>query len=273
MTQHRSSLRHPVPVLKSRYLLNRRASRCLLGVTSTDLVALATSSAGGVTGSQGLGGTSTQLAQNGVSIANSSVATGLIVTATSSRMVRLPEDFETTASSPGKVDEPVIIAETTIIDAALKSLQDGAAALVASIDNLMGRLPINGATPLNPDAATELASSGANEMAVQAAALVQGDAPGPSSETDNGVARGGWERACAIVLVTTSFVTEACVKWHGGPPLLYRGERSRRAFLSPGSGRSLCSMLRKIPRLPLTCVRSVLGHRSWSAPVRIPTSE
>ena len=195
---------------------------------------------GGVTGSQGLGGTATQLVQNTTTIPNSSFTTGLVVTATSIPLGDLPEKSDTTPGNPGKAGEKTVIATAAVIDVSLAGLQDKVHALVASVADLVERWTINGPLPLNPDTALEVASIGAGGMAEQAIQVVQGNQPGPSSGAEDGRAKGGWERAWVIVMVTTSLITEAYGRWQGSVrPSRCRPNRSRRGCLANGYRASL----------------------------------
>jgi hypothetical protein len=246
------------------------------GSISTDLVVLSTSSMGGVTGSQGFGEVSALLAANAGAVARSSVTSGLIAMATSLHLVDLPEVSDTALPevsaailTKGTQEKSAVAAEPPVIDLALSELGHNVQSLVASIAYLFERFETGGFVSAHPDTALGSAGTGPDGV-IDRTALVS--PVSPASEESH-AAEGTWERTWAIVLITTSFVTEACARWQGGRPVLDGKERSGRVCVDSGHDPATSPSRTIIPRLFHTCFRAVSPQSLRNNSVRVPARE
>ncbi|MGO9601762.1 MAG: Ig-like domain-containing protein [Isosphaeraceae bacterium] len=258
------------------FLIQPQGGASFPGSISTDLVALSTGSMGGVTGSQGFGEASMQLAANASAVARSSVTSGLIATATSFHLLSLPEvperatpEVSAASLTLGTQEQPVASAEATVIDAALSGLGQNVQSLMASIGNLFERFEVSEFVASHSDATLASAGTGPDGVTGRTALI----SPVSTAREESYGAEGTWERTWAFVLITTSLVTEACARWQGGRLLLYGKEGSGRVCVHSGNDPSTGPPRTMIPRLFHTCFRTVKRHASWNDLARIAARE
>jgi hypothetical protein len=237
---------------------------------STDIVALSTSLMGGVTGSVASGATATQLVQDTIPVAGSSLTTALTVTTTPTHLAEVPEKPDngsqvSQVAEPGNTTVAVTESATNFIGVPV-NLKEWAISIAA----LMERLTLRDLRPTNHGGANNVASSSQGETVGSITEMASADLSGLSSGTSPFVIQSGWEKNCAIVLVTMGLITEVCILWHGTRRLLFAADRSKLPRLSRADNGSPSMALRNFPRFSLSRIRSALRHRSWAASNGLP---
>jgi hypothetical protein len=228
---------------------------------------------GGVTGSVASGATATQLVQDTISVAGSSLTTALTVTTTPTHLTEVPEKpdnsiRESQVAEPGNTTVAVTASATDFIGVPVNLKE-----WVISIAALIERLTVQELRPPNHGGANNVVSSSEAEPVGSLAEIASADLSGLSSGANEFVTQAGWEKTCAIVLVTMGLITEVCIRWHGTRSLLFVSDRPKLPRLSRADNGSPSLALRNFPRFSLSRIRSALRHGSWAASHGLPARE
>jgi hypothetical protein len=198
------------------------------GVTSTDVVALASSAVGGARGSEGSQAASTSLAQNVAALPPSSISTEVITEAISLPSGELRMDLDATSGAPKGVEEQVANAGVPMIAVASTGLEESVIWFMKSVRELLNLWAMSNPLRLSSVAAPKLAPTvipGIIEHGVEMLSMSEAD---QVSESDMNLTAGDWKRALPILIATTCLTTAAYAGCRGlGRREECRGEKAK----------------------------------------------
>ena len=233
------------------------------------VVVLATSSVGGVIGSEGALTGSTQLAQSGTS--PSSVTTALIAITTSFPLLGLGESVGATPRGPEEVEEETANVEVTRVDAGALHLPETVSWLTATIHELLGRTAMRHSLPSNVSIAPELSSPDLDGVTDDAVELMDVRNEQHSAGPEVHSTGREWRRVCSFVLAFVGLGTVWYTRRREhGRRVASQEEGSRCGAHCPSSKASSRPVLGTVSRSPVTPLRTV---RRLGSPAAPPSAE
>ncbi len=244
------------------------------GVTSTDVVALGSSTVGGATGSEGSQAASTSLAQNVAASPPSSISTEVITAAIALPSGELRMVLDATPGAPKGVKEQVANAGVPIFTVGSTGLEESVNWFMKSVRELLKLWAMSNPLGLSSAASPKLAPTVIPGIIEHGVEMLSMRGAEQVSESDTNLTPGAWGQPWPILIATTCLTTAAYAGCRGlGRREECRGEKAKSAPHRPEPGLFWRPVLRAIQRCFFPLIRGVLLLTPLVAAAKVPLRE